>query len=402
MTSSKATQAILSIATRWNLTEDQARRRYEREGGDVADSASHPHKAKPAEASTVVEQVEQHFKRFLAIDPILFLVLALWCLATHLYECFDAFPYLAITSPAKRCGKTRSAELLELFTARPMRTVGATPAVLFRSIQAERPTLMLDEAEGLRRAGDDRAAALTEILNAGYRKGQTVRRCEPSKSGGYAVKAYAVYCPKVLVLIGDLPDTLNDRAIPIPMRRKFKNETVERFIMAKAKGETAPVEKACEEWAASHQNQVAEVYEGMDLPFLVDREAELWLPLFSVCRVAAPHRYEELEKTARKLAGHKNSDEAGDHGIRLLSDIRAIFSKLGQECIQTFELLCQLNAIDDAPWSEYRRGKALNAPALATLLRPFGVQPSNHRFGDLVRKGYLMDDFTEAFERYLP
>src|SRR6266853_2617138 len=79
--------------------------------------------------------LESTFRKYLALDAGLPIVLALWTLATHVFECFDAFPYLAITSPTKRCGKTRLAEIIEMFSNNGLRTVGATSAVLFRTIQ---------------------------------------------------------------------------------------------------------------------------------------------------------------------------------------------------------------------------------------------------------------------------
>lgn len=365
--------------------------------GDAIISARNRHTVQPPKTSTIVEQVERHFSRFLAIDPQLPLVLSLWSLATHVYDCFDAFPYLAITSPTKRCGKTRTAEVLELFSARPWRTVNATPAVLFRSIDRDSPSLMIDEAEVLR-TRDERGSVLLEILNAGYRKGQMVRRCE---SKNYDLREFNVYCPKVIVLIGEPEDTLADRSIAIRMRRRFQGEKIDRFILAKAKRETAPTSNACEKWAETHKTDVADLYEDMDLPFLVDREAELWLPLFTVCAVAAPHRYAELEETAWQLGHHRAGDEPADSGIRLLSDIRTILRDGGREFIPTSDLLQKLNAIDDAPWSEHCRGKHLHSRALAAILRPFGVQSGNHRFGESVVKGYLRGSFAEVFERYL-
>ena len=55
-----------------------------------------------ATTSTLVDRLEHHFQRFIVLDDGLPLVLALWSLATHVYDCFDAFPYPAITSPTKR------------------------------------------------------------------------------------------------------------------------------------------------------------------------------------------------------------------------------------------------------------------------------------------------------------
>jgi hypothetical protein len=62
------------------------------------------------------------------------LVLSLWSIATHLFGGFDTFPYLAVTSPTKRCGKTRVGELLEGLCANPEATVQMTPAALFRLV----------------------------------------------------------------------------------------------------------------------------------------------------------------------------------------------------------------------------------------------------------------------------
>jgi len=350
---------------------------------------------------SIVDDLEHQFRRFLAIDAGQPLVLALWSLATHIYDSFDAFPYLAITSPTKRCGKTRAAELLELFCASPFRTVGMTPAVLFRSIEQDRPTLIVDEAESLR-GSDERSSALREILNAGYRRGQKVRRCQGDGKGGQTLRDFETYCPKVLVLIRKLPDTLADRTIAISMRRRSVTERVDRFIVAQVEIQAAPIRQACEQWASTHIPEVVNAYQGKDLRFLQDREAELWLPLFVVCELAAPHRLAELETIARKLAHEKAADESGDMGIRLLADVRDIFTRSSTGRVHTQSLLSDLNHIEEAPWQEYCGGKALNARALARLLHPFGVWPQDIRIGPAVAKGYMLESFKDAFARYLP
>jgi hypothetical protein len=84
----------------------------------------------------LVATPESTFRKYMALDPALPLVLALWTLATHVFDCFDAFPYIAITSPTKRCDKTRLAEIIELLAARGERLVNPTQAVIFRTIQA--------------------------------------------------------------------------------------------------------------------------------------------------------------------------------------------------------------------------------------------------------------------------
>src|SRR5215471_16135106 len=61
----------------------------------------------------------------------------------------ETFPYLALLSPEKGCGKTRTTEVLEQIIADPVRAVCISEAALFRLVEERQPTLILDEAEGL-------------------------------------------------------------------------------------------------------------------------------------------------------------------------------------------------------------------------------------------------------------
>jgi hypothetical protein len=354
---------------------------------------------------TIVDELEQFFSRFVAVSPGLSLVLALWSLATHVHERFDAFPYLAITSPTKRCGKTRACELIGLVCLKPLPTVSISPAALYRTVQAGKRTLLIDEAEYLGRTKDDRASILREILNAGYRKGQVVSRCKRvSKSKGkneshesYEPEQFETFCPKVIVLIGRLQDTLADRCIEVRMERR--RAQLERFRYARVQAETAPLRQAAEEWAQRNGAAVEHHYQEHDVPFLRDREAELWLPLFSTCAIAAPNRLADLEVIAKCQSDAKADDEPGDIGIQLLKDVRQVFGQ--EERLPTAALLELLNALTESPWAGWFHGKGLDSHALARRLRPFGVQSQNIRMGEQVVKGYLRQSFADCWERYL-
>src|SRR5438445_11973551 len=121
-----------------------------------------PTPATDATGPRIVATLEGTFRKYMALDSGLPLVLALWTLATHVFDCFDAFPYIAITSPTKRCGKTRLADIIELLAARGEPLVNPTQAVIFRTIQSSTPTLILDEAETLS-VKSDRSEAIREI-----------------------------------------------------------------------------------------------------------------------------------------------------------------------------------------------------------------------------------------------
>ena len=361
---------------------------------------------KPQQSSTVLDSLENLFSRFLALSPGLALVLALWSLATHLHDVFDAFAYLAITSPTKRCGKTRLCELLGLVCFQPLHTVSISPAALYRLLRAGKRTLIIDEAEYLAGRKDERASALREILNAGYRKGQVVYRCKNTgkvkgnNGQSFEPEAFETYCPKVLVLIGRLQDTLADRCIEVRMQR-IANVILERFRYDRVKAETAKLRKQVAEWAKRNAVQVEGYYLGSDLPFVRDREAELWLPLFAVCAVAAPHRLPELEAVAKRLADAKEDHDTGDLGIQLLNDIRDAFTESESDSLPTRVLLKMLNSRDESPWAGWSGGMGLNSHALSRLLDPFEISSRNVRYEGRVPKGYKRRSFADAWARYL-
>ena len=66
------------------------------------------------------------------------------------------------------------------------------------------------------------------LINAGHRRGAQAIRCvgEPARM---RVEAFPAFCPVALAGIGDLPDTVVDRAIVIPMRRRGPDEPVSAY-----------------------------------------------------------------------------------------------------------------------------------------------------------------------------
>jgi Protein of unknown function (DUF3631) len=365
-----------------------------------------PHTSRHVAGVQIVTVLENTFRKYLAMDQGLPLVLALWTLSTHLFDCFDAFPYLAITSPTMRCGKTRLAEIIEMLSCNGQRIVGATPAAIFRMIQMYEldggtVTLLLDEAEVLG-TKSDRSEVLREILNAGYRRGQTVPRCERTPDSPWEVRSFSVYCPKVIVLIGNLNGTLADRCIPIAMRRRKPDENVERFFYSQAMREAKRYRKELGKWAKTNRLRVKS-RQRQDLEFLEDREAELWLPLFSICRVVTPERIEELKTIALNVSRGKKLEEPAEFGVLLLKDIREIFDRDRRDRLPTIGLLGALAGNEESPWSTWSNGRGLDARGLARLLRPFKVGSRNLRMDDdTILKGYERMDFEEVWTTYLP
>jgi hypothetical protein len=341
-----------------------------------------------------VRDVEGFFSRFVVLPPSAYLPLALWTIGTHTFESFETFPYVALLSPEKGCGKTHTATIIQFLAANPACAVSISEAALFRLIDGKKPTLVLDEAELLTGKGE-RADAVRAILNAGNCQGVTVPRCAgPSHDLQY----FEVFCPKVVCAIRHCPETVKDRAIVIPMQRKKPSDKVERFIRRRIRPEAEPLCTRIANWAQANCLAIGRAYEMLDVDFLSDRELENVEPLLAILTACDPSRLGELRLAVESLAfGKSQAAEDDSLSLRLLSDVRAVWQD-GEERVLTSELLSRLKAIEDAPWSSELE---LTARKLARFLAPYGVHPCDVRTEMRTGKGYKIEDFQDSFASYL-
>jgi 5S rRNA maturation endonuclease (ribonuclease M5) len=351
-------------------------------------------RARPIRGALLVSLVEQYFLDYIVLSPGLPLVLSVWVVGSYLFDVFDSFPYLSVTSPTKRCGKTRLGELIELLCSRPQLTVNLSEAALFRLIERDRPTLIIDEAETLSNPTSERSQNLRSVLQAGFRKGAVVPRCVGKD---HDVKDFSVFCPKVIIAIGALPDTLRDRSVLVLMRRRRQSEQVRRFRRRLVTDMLEGTSNLIKVWCEKHRSTVEEKYSGLDLGFLQDREADVWEPLFSILSVADPKRLGEMQEVALRLSKEKNALDVDDSlGLRLLTDIRRIFAKAKLRSLSTADLMKDLQALPENSWEDVTPVK------ISRILRPFGIAPRQvwTEAGRNLR-GYDLEDFKQAFERYL-
>jgi uncharacterized protein DUF3631 len=330
--------------------------------------------------------VEQFIRRYVVITDDQAVTLALWVLHTYVLDAADVTPYLLISSPEKRSGKSLLLDALEKLAHKPWRTVTPSAAVMFRTIEKDTPTLLLDEVDtiwGAKARDDDEA--LRAVLNAGFRRrGSTVPRCDGPKM---RVRNFRTFCPKAFAGIPtNVPDTVVDRSIPIHMSRKRREDQVERWRDGRV------------ELVAEGVALVAVLGEKEpELPDeLSDRAQDAWEPLLAIADYAGG---EWPARAARNAAVSlmASEDEALPLGARLLGDIRDVFIMHPSNKMGTTELLDHLYMIEESGWGDWF-GKLITARKLSSLLKPYGIEPHKERDW----RGYYLGDFLDAFGRYLP
>jgi hypothetical protein len=344
--------------------------------------------------------IEGWLQKYVVLPEGAAITIASWVLHTHLVDVFLVTPYLLVTSPERRCGKTLLLNLLHEVVARPLAAANISEAALFRVVDAERCTLLLDEAQVLRDR-TERSATLHDLLCAGHRRGQAALRMV-GKGAEMRPQRFDVYGAKAVSLIGRPTDVLLDRGIEVRMKRRAPHEQVERFRIARVQEEGQDLRARIEAWVEAHREDVARAYETAEPPeALNDRARDNWTPLFAVVAVADPSRLPELEQAALRLSGEGVPVEEESLGVRLLLDIRRVFTEAGVDRLPTEKLIGALAEIEESPWGDYH-GRRITPQALARLLRPFGAKPERWREGDKVIRGYTLGSFHDAFMRYLP
>jgi hypothetical protein len=347
----------------------------------------------------VLDSISTFIRRFVSLSESQACAEALWVVHTYATDAADATPYLAITSPVKRSGKTRQLEVLKTIVAVPWMTGRVTAAALVRKIHAEHPTLLLDESDAAFKADKEYAEALRGVLNSGHERSGTASLCV-GQGANIKVRDFAVFCPKAIAGIGDLPDTVADRAIPIRLKRKGRDERVERFRLRNVESEAATLREQIATWIRPLIETLRNARPLLPEE-LTDRQQDGVEPLLAIADAAGGNWPQVSRRALVELCmeARGGDDSVGE---RLLTDVRQILETRGQDRISSAELTAALAELETAPWGEWSNGKAITQPKLARLLRPFGVMPYTIRIGDRTAKGYERADFSDAFSRYLP
>jgi len=361
--------------------------------------------------AALLDEVHEFIGRYVAFpSEAAAHAVTLWAAHCHAPDSFESTPRIALLSPEPGSGKTRTLEVLELLTPRPMHALNASTAAIFRSIEKSRPTLLIDECDAIftKRGKDDSNEDLRAMLNAGHRKGAVIPRCTGLQ---HDVTLFPVYAAVALAGLGDLPATLMSRSVVIRMRRRAPGERVEPFRVRQATAGAKPLADRLAAWMKDASAALTGSYPKMP-PGITDRPADVWEPLIAVADAAGGDWPKRAREACAELAAAAETGEAS-LGVRLLADLAEVFAirddhgnptgELEKE-LPTKAILDRLKALEESPWNALgKRGEPLDARGLAMRLRGYGVTSGNlPRDDGTRRKGYFASGFADAWMRYLP
>lgn len=355
----------------------------------------------PVDGAALLDDITAILKKFIKLVPHAAEAIALWIIFTWSIAAFSVAPLLALLSPTKRCGKTRQLSLLDVLVCRPLTVSNITAAPLFRALEQYSPTLLIDEADTFLNGNDD----LRGILNAGHtRPTAYVMRCVGDDQ---KLRKFRVFAAKAIAKIGGLPDTLEDRAISIPMMRKAKTETLPKLNHDRLLTEFLELRRKAQRWTDDNmdllKNAEPSFPEGLS-----DRAEDNWTPLLSIAAVAGGEWPEKARNAARELSGEGTQEAVNSAQEQLLADIKQIFEDRKESGSPDHmkihsEALCkELIEIEGRPWAEWKHGRPITKYQLARQLKAFNIKTKQVWVNGNNLNGYEAEFFEEAWERYLP
>ncbi|MER7278850.1 DUF3631 domain-containing protein [Dactylosporangium sp. NPDC000244] len=327
-----------------------------------------------------------------AVDAVV-----LWIAATHVQQAWAHAPRLVIRAPEKRCGKSRLLDVVEGTCHNPLISVNLSTAAVYRSIGSDNPpTLLIDEADTI--FGGENAKAnedLRGLLNAGHQRNRPTIRWDINTRTLEEIPTFAM---AALAGIGMMPDTIEDRAVVIRMRRRAPGETVAPYRIRRDGPALRKLAADLVEWLTPH---AAELERAEPVMPLEDRAADTWEPLIAVADLAGGDWPDRGRRAAEILNAERDGSTVASDRVRLLTDCRAAFGN--HDAIPTSVLLERLKADPEAPWADYGT-TGLTAMKLGVMLREYEIRSANIRFALPYgqAKGYTRSDFQDAWTRYCP
>jgi len=354
-----------------------------------------PH-SEPVDGTLLANQIYQTLDDHIACTDAVKVAVTLWILMTWVIPVSYILPIAWINAPEKRCGKSTLLTLMGRMSKRSLSTSNITGSALFRSIESYKPTLFIDEIDTFINDNE----GIRGVLNAGHcRDNCYIIRCVGDDNEPVP---FNVFGAKAISGIGRIPDTLIDRSISLTLRRKMRNETKKRVRDLPA-SVTNLIQSKLARWADDSMTAIKAAKPVLP-PYINDRAQDNWEILIKIAMILGDDWLEQAYKACIEISGIEN--DGPSIAEQLLADIRTVFNLYGTNRLLSRDLLTGLCRDPEMIWSTLNHGKPITLHQIAKRLSEFNISSKDMRTLDLrgkeVRgKGYDINDFQDAFSRYL-
>jgi putative DNA primase/helicase len=342
----------------------------------------------PVETRVLLQEISAKISKYIVMRPEAVTATVLWTMTAWAHEGAAHSPILAAISVEPDSGKSTLPGVLRFLLPKPFVSVEPTGPSVYRTVDREHPTLIIDEADDLFYRKSD----LRAIVNAGWSRGTRIPR-----QGRW----YDPFCPKILGILGKtkLPRTKASRSIILRMWPKRPEGKAADFAYADDP-EFSTIRRKLARWAADNVSIIKEL-KPLQPPGFNNRLSAKWKFPLQIAQHAGSGWPEQARRSAIQLS---RTPYEPSMGVQLLGALRAMFAKNRKE-ITSEQVVQELLADPDSQWHEYRGRGPITKHQVAALLKDFEIRPvvvHPTKRADVSRHGYRAAQFEDAFARFLP
>ena len=349
----------------------------------------------PVDGALLLDEIAKLIRRYVVMPYGMVDGVALWIVHAWIHDRLEISTFLNITSATKRCGKSLLLEVIAELVPHPLPVSGSiTGPVLFRVIERDEPTLLLDEVDTYLKNSE----GLRGIINGSQRRDTAyILR---TVGTDYEPRRFGTWCPKVICGIGGLPDTALDRSIIIRLERRPARTGDLPKWRDRDRQAIEDMKRKLVRWTAGNINSILTQRNDVTFPpKLHDRARDAWEALLAISDIAGGE-WAGRNGRAWQACEAISADTQDETGARemLLTDLYRIFHDSGDlETMNTKKVINELVKMEARPWSEWRGDKPLSPRGLGNLLKDFKI--SSGTVGGKA-KGYKREQFTEVWKNY--
>lgn len=352
----------------------------------------------PVDANKLLNDIVALIHHHIVLPDQTAIAAALWITFTWLINSVKVAPMAMITAPEKRCGKSQLLALFNKLCYRPISASNISPAAIYRSIDLWSPTLLIDEADAFLRGNEDARG----ILNSGHTRDSAFVIRAVEFQGEILPKRFSTWGPKAIAGIGTQAATLMDRSITMQLRRKLPHEQAENIRYA----DEAAFKAIKQKLYRMARDAAEAISKARPTPLETpnDRAQDNWEPLLAIADYAGGEWPTQARQAALILSC--SMEDAPSMNVQLLADIKRLFDGNHLDRMTTDSMIAGLCNDEEAPWRTISKGFPITPRILGQRLHSFNISSSTIRVpsglkGSSTAKGYLLENFKDAFSRYL-
>ena len=284
---------------------------------------------KTVQTNNLFRKIYDFLKRYIVVSEEFYYVLVSYIMMTYIYVLFQVIPYLWINGE-KGTGKSTIMKLLNKLCFNPLFCSNINPANIFRQIDNDGSTIILDEFEKM--YGEEKQE-IVKLLNQGFNKDGVVPRCVGQNN---QIKKFRSFSPKIMGGITNIDDVLFERCIKYTTER-IKDIKITKYRENKeTETEIDNIVQDLYIFGLIYAEKIKMIYDNREVEFEGNtlREDDLWNPLLCIAKVIDQENQttvvtDNILSYAKKLS--KEKFERYIENEPRLQLLYALYEFLGQE-----------------------------------------------------------------------